>query len=195
MQRSRFRLTLMAGTNKYAAGPRVEAKMKRFTYLMCCAALGLAAFTATAKANAASDQDKQFLATVSQANIDEIKLSQLAEKKSSDAQVKAFAHKMVADHEALGRKMKPFATSWGLTAPTALDSDHQQEWDKLNGLSGKDFDKEYMDAMVKDHDQAYDLFDKEVNDTQDAKFKATVEHGKSVVAAHKNMAHDLDAKL
>jgi putative membrane protein len=162
---------------------------------MCCAALGLVALLATTKANAATDQDKQFLTTASQANVDEIKLSELAEHKATDPAVKAFAHKMVVDHEALGRKMKPFATSWGLTAPTTMDSDHQDEWNKLNGMSGHDFDKEYMDAMVKDHDQAYDLFSKEVDETQDAKFKATVESAKSVIAAHKNMAHDLQGKL
>jgi putative membrane protein len=164
-------------------------------YLMCCGVLGVTALGVTATAQGPSDQDKQFLTTASQSNVDEIKLSELAEHKATNPQVKAFARKMVTDHEALGRKMKPFATAWGLTPPTTLDSDHQQEYDKLNGLSGHDFDKEYMDCMVKDHDQAYDLFNKEVNDTQDAKFKTAVEHGKSVIAAHKNLAHDLDGKL
>jgi putative membrane protein len=170
-------------------------KMKRITYLMCCVVLGFTAFLATSKANAATDQDKQFLAKASQANVDEIKLGELAEHKATDPAVKAFAHKMVVDHTALGRKMKPFATEWGLTVPTTMDSDHQDEWNKLNGLSGHDFDKEYIDAMVKDHDQAYDLFNDEVNSTQDAKFKVAVEHGKSVIAAHKNMAHNLQGKL
>ena len=170
--------------------------MKKITYAMCCAALGFAALLATTKAKAqATDQDKQFLTTVSQGNLNEIKLSELAEHKATDPAVKSFAHKMVVEHEALGRKMKPFAVKWGLTAPTSMDSDHQQEADKLNGLSGHDFDKEYIDAMVKDHDGAYDLFDKEANDTKDARFKATVEQGKSTVAAHKNMAHDLQGKL
>lgn len=169
--------------------------MKKLTYAMCCFALGFTALIATTKANAATDQDKQFLATASQANVDEIKLSELAEHKATDPAVKSFAHKMVVDHEALGRRMVPFATAWGLTAPTTMDSDHQQEFDKLNGMSGHDFDKEYMDAMVKDHDGAYDLFSKEANDTQDAKFKATVEHGKSVITGHRTMAHNLDGKL
>jgi putative membrane protein len=34
-----------------------------------------------------------------------------------------------------------------------------------------------------------------VKDTHDAKFKASVEQGKSVVAAHKNMAYNLKKKL
>ena len=102
---------------------------------------------------------------------------------------------MVADHNMLEHKMKPFATAWGLTPPSSLDSDHQAIYDKLNGLSGADFDKAYMDAMDKDHHEALDLFTKEVDTTTDAKFKAAVINGKSVVAAHTNMADDLKAKL
>jgi putative membrane protein len=91
--------------------------------------------------------------------------------------------------------MKPFADSWGLTPPTGFDEDAQKEYDKLNGLSGADFDKEYIDDMVSDHTKDLDLFTKEVNDTHDQKFKVAVEQGKSVVAAHKNMAYDLKKKL
>jgi putative membrane protein len=91
--------------------------------------------------------------------------------------------------------MKPFATTWGVTAPTNLDADHQAIYDKLNGLSGTEFDKEYMNAMVKDHHQALEAFTKEADSTTDPKFKKAVMKGKSIVAAHTNMADDLNAKL
>lgn len=91
--------------------------------------------------------------------------------------------------------MKPFADSWGLTAPTDPDDDHKQEYSKLNGLSGADFDKEYMDQMVSDHAKALDAFTREAKDTKDAKFKVAVLKGKTVVAADKNMAYDLKEKL
>ena len=88
-----------------------------------------------------------------------------------------------------------FADAWGLTPPTGPDADHQKELDKLNGLSGADFDKEYMSQMVTDHAKAYSAFTTEVKDTKDLKFKSAVIKGKSVVAAHKNMAYDLKKKL
>ncbi len=143
----------------------------------------------------ATDQDKQFLTKASQGNYAEIKLSQLAETKASNPQVKAFAHKMVADHEALGARMKPFAVAWGLTPPMSLDSDHQAVYDKLSGLSGAEFDKEYMSVMDKDHHETLDLFTQEAQTTTDARFKAAVVNGKSVVAAHTQMADSLNAKL
>jgi putative membrane protein len=166
------------------------------TKLVSIATLGCAALAIALPAHAqATDQDKQFLTKASQGNYAEIKISQLAETKASNPQVKAFAHKMVADHEALDARMKPFAKSWNLTPPMSLDSDQQAEYDKLNGLSGADFDKEYMAFADKDHHETLDLFTQEAQTTQDTRFKAAVMHGKSVVAAHTQMADSLNAKM
>jgi putative membrane protein len=170
--------------------------MNRITKLLSTAALGCAGTMLAGSANAAvTNQDKQFLTTISQANVNEIQLSKLAETKASTPEVKGYAHKMVADHTALGMKMKPFADAWAITPPTTLDADHQAEYDKLNGLSGADFDKEYMAAMDKDHHLALDLFTAEASSTTDAKFKAAVLQGKSVVSAHTPMADSMVAKL
>ena len=38
-------------------------------------------------------------------------------------------------------------------------------YDKLNTLSGSDFDKEYMEAMTTDRQKALDAFTEEVNTT------------------------------
>ena len=170
--------------------------MKKLTYAVCCLTLAsaAAAFTPSLKAQA-TDQDKQFLTNASQGNYDEIQLGKLAEEKASNPAVKAFGKRMVRDHTMLTEKMKPFATAWGINPPTALSSNAQNEYNKLQGLSGKDFDKEYIDDMVTDHTHDLDAFTKEVNDTKDAKFKTAVEQGKSVVAAHKNMAYNLKKKL
>jgi predicted outer membrane protein len=45
---------------------------------------------------------------------------------------------------------------------------------KLNELTGNDFDKEYMDAMVTNHRKALDAFSKEVDSTDNSKFKSAV---------------------
>ena len=147
------------------------------------------------RARAQSDDDKKFLATAAQGDVNEIKLSELAEEKATNPAVKAFAKKMVTEHKAMSASMKPFAESWALTAPTGPDDDHQKEWDKLNGMSGADFDKEYIDQMVSDHSSALSAFTSEAKDTKDAKFRAVVIKGKTMVAAHKNMAYDLKKKL
>jgi putative membrane protein len=101
----------------------------------------------------------------------------------------------VTEHTQMTESMEPFADSWGLTPPSGPDADHQKELDKLNGLSGAEFDKEYMSQMVTDHTKALNAFTTEAKDTKDVKFRAAVIRGKTLVAAHKNMAYDLKKKL
>ena len=163
--------------------------------ILCCMMLGCTAMLVPNKANAQSDDDKKFLSMAAQSDQNEIALSKLASDKATNPDVKAFADKMVTEHTQMTESMKPFADQWGLTPPMGPDADHKKEMDKLNGLSGKDFDKEYIDQMVTDHTKALSAFTKEAKDTKDAKFRAAVIKGKTAVAAHKNMAYDLKKKM
>jgi len=169
--------------------------MKTINKVMCCAMLGCAVMLVSNKAKAQTDDDKKFLAFAAQADQDEIALSKLAEEKATNPDVKAFAHKMVVEHTQMTESMKPFAEKWGLTPPSGPDADHQKDLDKLNGLSGADFDKAYMSDMVSDHAKALSKFTTEAKDTKLPDFQAAVIKGKTAVAAHKNMAYDLKKKL
>ena len=170
--------------------------MTKNSITMCAAVLSCATMLSASAARAQmTDQDKTFLTNAAQSDMNEIKLSQLAETKASDPQVKKYAEKMVTDHNMLEMKMKPFADKAGLTPPSGPDADHQAEYDKLNGLSGADFDKEYMTAMDMDHHKALDMFKMEVSTATDPKFKKTVENGEKVVASHTMMADKLAPKV
>jgi putative membrane protein len=178
-----------------AAAPQFGDDMTKTTKMMICATLVLTAILTPTKAKAATDDDKKFLAMAAQSDQNEIALSKLAEQKATDPAVKAFAEKMIAEHTKMTQGMKPFAESWGLTPPSGPDEDCQKELDKLDKLSGKDFDKEYIDQMVSDHSKALSAFTKEAKDTKDMKFQTVVIQDKTAVAAHKNMAYDLKKKL
>lgn len=169
--------------------------MTTTTRILCCTLLAGAAALTAPKAFGQTDDDKKFVADAAQGDRNEIALSELAEQKATSPAVKAFASRMVREHKQMTVSMKPFAEKWGMNPPVDVDSDHKKELDKLNGLSGHDFDKEYMDAMVSDHGKALDAFTKEAKDTKVASFKAAVLKGKTRVAAHKNMAYDLKKKL
>jgi len=170
--------------------------MNKKSLTMCAAVLSCATTMCTVVAQSpTADQDKTFLTNTAQSDFNEIKLSQLAETKATNPQVKKYAEKMVTDHNELEVKMKPYADKWGLTPPTSLDAEHQAVYDKLNGLSGADFDKEYMTAMDMDHHKALDMFKSEVSSTQDLKFKKTVAGGEKVVAMHTTMADKLGPQV
>ena len=169
--------------------------MKRTIQIAGLIVLGLGALALPFAAHASADDDKKFLAMAAQSDQNEIALSKLADQKATNPAVKGFAEKMIAEHTKMTESMKPFAESWGLTPPDGPDADHQKEIDKLNGLSGADFDKEYIAQMVTDHAKALRAFTTEARETKDAKFRSAVIKGKTAVAAHKNMAYDLKKKL
>jgi putative membrane protein len=153
--------------------------MTRTTQIVCCAVLSFASSLMPSKAIAQSDDDKKFLAMATQSDQNEIALSKLAQQKTTNPAVKAFAAKMITEHTQMTASMKPFVDAWGLTPPTGPDADHQKELDELSGLSGNDFDKAYMKDMVSDHSKALSAFTKEAKDTKDAKFRAAVIKGKT----------------
>ena len=142
-----------------------------------------------------SDSDKSFIADASQGDLTETKLSQLALDKSSNADVKTYAQKMITDHAMLELKMKPFAEKAGVAPATELTAEHQAVYDKLNGLSGADFDKAYVEAMDKDHHEDLTKFKTEASTTKDPDLKKTVAQGTKVVAMHTKMADGMSRKM
>ena len=94
--------------------------------------------------------DKQFLRSAAEGGLAEVKISTLAtEKGTSD--IKDLAQKMVADHTVMNADLASVADSLGVLLPKKLNHEDQAEYDKLNGLSGKDFDTEYVTYLAKSH--------------------------------------------
>lgn len=172
----------------------MNSKMMCAMMLGCASLVGVSAVTAQGMGQGA-DQDKQFLMTASQSDYTEITFSQLAVQKATNPQVKAYAQKMITDHQMLEQNMKPFADQMSVTPVTSLDSMHQQLYDQLNGLSGADFDKQYMSDMDTDHHKSLDAFKAEESTTTDAPFKKTVKKGEKVVAQHTMMADKMVKKM
>ncbi|HWW24248.1 MAG TPA: DUF4142 domain-containing protein [Edaphobacter sp.] len=132
-------------------------------------------------------KDKMFLRRACAGGLAEVQLGQLATQKAGAQDVKDFGQKMVTDHTALNNEMAPIADSMGVTLPRKLTKEDQAEYDKLNGLSGDDFDKEYVFFMVKDHHQDLREFRMEMISTSDPTLRAAADRGSKVIYAHMTM--------
>jgi putative membrane protein len=124
----------------------------------------------------------------------EVKAGQLAADKATSPDVKQFGQKMVTDHTALNDEMKPIAEKMGVTPSDQLDSKDQASYDKLSGLSGQDFDKEYLRMMVMDHRKDQREFKHEAQSTSDPQLKQAVTKGEKVIAEHLHMVTALAKK-
>ena len=102
-----------------------------------------------------SSNDKSWVNDQLSDGMAEVELAKLAKEHASNADVKAFAQMMIDDHTKAGDQLKQIATQYAIPQDDAkVDDKHQNLMDKLSKLNGMDFDKEYMSAMVDDHQDA-----------------------------------------
>ena len=129
-------------------------------------------------------KDKMFLRHATEGGIAEVKLGQLAAQKGGSEEVKAFGQKMVDEHTALNGQMAPVADSMGVRLPKEISKEDQAEYDKLSGMSGKDFDTEYLTVMVKAHWKDLREFRMESMNATDPALKTAIENGEKVIREH-----------
>ena len=92
-----------------------------------------------------SPSTPDFVKEVAIGDMFEIESSKLAAQRATDEATKNFANQMVKDHTKTSTELKEAVSNDPKTPiPNALDSSHQSKLDKLKGLTGEDFTKQYM---------------------------------------------------
>jgi putative membrane protein len=145
----------------------------------------------------------EMLAELHMANTSEVALGKVAQQRAHSADVKAFGKRMVTDHTALDKDVQHWGKKNNVTigAPPQDDA-HRTEMQRmsdlkqrLESLSGTEFDKTYMQAMAEDH--ANDLKTVQAFEQQatDKSVKPLLEHARKVIASHKKEADKLVDKL
>ncbi len=109
-----------------------------------------------------NDVDK-FYKKAAMGNVAGIELARLGAQKAENPQVKQFAEQMVDAHQRSLDQLKETA-SGNVEWPTTPGEKHQKLQDKLSGLSGEEFDREFMDAIVDAHESMEDLLENYVGE-------------------------------
>jgi putative membrane protein len=131
-------------------------EMQRKTVWLAAAILS-AVFTS---ASFAADEST-FLQDAIQGSLAEVQMGQLAQQNGSSEDVKAFGQTLVTDHSKSVEQASALAKSMNVEVPTEPKSDAQQEYEKLKGLKGDEFDKEFAEHMVMDHQKEIEKFEEQ----------------------------------
>jgi putative membrane protein len=142
--------------------------------------------------SALSPNDREFVNKAAIGGLAEVQLAKMALDKGQSTEVKEFARRMLADHSKANTELKQIAERKKCDVPTALDRDHQAVADKLAKLNGAEFDKQYMKAMVKDHDEDVSEFKQFAQGGSDADLKQFAMKTLPVLEHHDTMAKDGD---
>jgi len=109
---------------------------------------------------------ERFVVRAAVTNMAEIELSQLALEKSSDAAIRQYANQLIRDHQAAQAKLKTVAATAKIALPGTVDEDHRKQKQKLEELTGADFDKQYIALMHSGHQQATTLLESASKSTE-----------------------------
>jgi putative membrane protein len=121
----------------------------------------------------------------------EIESSKLATQKGND-RVKQFADQMVNDHGKTSNELKGKAKQANTALPTEMSGSQQRMLDKLRGLNGDDFSKQYAEDQVSAHKDAVSLFERYGKGGDNADLKAWATETLPALQHHLDMAQQLN---
>lgn len=135
--------------------------------------------------------DTKIAAVASASNQDEIQTSQVAVERAQDAQVKAYAQRMITEHTQLEQQQQQLLQQKGL-APQEnalslqLKRNLQPTLDSLRAKSGHDFDTEYVLHQISAHGTTLKTLDTSlIPQARDAEMKAMLsQRVRPAVAQH-----------
>lgn len=162
---------------------------------VCSTVLGLLCM-GTASAADISMGDKRFLKNAAEAGHFEVAGSQLALKKSKDADITRFAKMMTEDHGQANSKLKALAAKKKVELPTEPSLMQQAKIKYLETRDGVKFDQSYANHIgITAHEQAVKLFEDAAEDAEDAEVKKFAAETLPVLKKHLEEAKRIDAKV
>lgn len=141
---------------------------------------------------AVSEADTKFAVDAANGGMAEVQLGQAAEAKATDPKVKEFAAMMVADHTKANDELKSLAGIKNIALPAAVSEEMQKTATDINAKTGKDFDKAYVDQMVKDHKKTVALFEDGQKNVKDAELRAFIDKTLPVLKSHLSHIQEIE---
>ena len=133
--------------------------------------------------------DAQLAAVVRAINRGEIQEGQLAGLKARAPEVKRFANHMVNQHREIQNHDNAVLNRLQITpednpVSDQLKSETQSQMTALQALRGHDFDRDYIDGQIRDHNKALELVDRIISDVKSTELKADLQAARPKIEAH-----------
>lgn len=158
---------------------------------------GFAVASATALAASDKISADDFVKKAGEAGAAEVAMGKLGAAKATDTDVKVFAQHMVKDHTKANVELMTAAKAKGLKVPTEPGVMHKGMKEKFAHQSADaDFNHDFMEQMVKDHEAAVELFRTASGDTTlDSDLRALAKKTLPTLEEHLADAKKLESKL
>ena len=139
--------------------------------------------------------DQRFVQVGIQEAMAQVKLGQLAQERGSSQIVKEFGARMEAHQGKVGDQLKEIASANSVTIPDQIRTKDQTLYDRLSKLSGAQFDREYIRALVVDRAVDVAAFRRESQSAADITVRDLATKMLPAMEEHLRLARDDSAKL
>jgi putative membrane protein len=110
---------------------------------------------------------QQFVREAAMHGTAEVELGRIAAERGASAEIKQFGEMMVSDHTKANNELKAAVGAHSIQIPQEMDEKHRDLAQRLRGLSGAEFDREYMNAMVDGHQDVKNLLEERADEAND----------------------------
>ena len=174
---------------------RTAKRVPRITALIAtCLVTGIASAT-----DLNTWQEQLFLTTASDSGKAEIAIGLMAVDHAESEKVKQFGKRMVEDHQKAGMEVKQLALQEGIDLPAGMPPSQKEHAAILSQLSGKRFDRAYINHMVIEHENDVIEFEHSAQGLESPRVQQwaslTLPMLKEHLATAKNIAKELESLI
>lgn len=139
--------------------------------------------------------DARFMIKAASKGMMEIDLGHAAKRNALSQDVKDFGVRMTADHGHFESELRAIGEQKKIRITENLLPKHRGILDRLSGISGADFDREYMYSMVIDHIKYISSFKKALDKIKDPDLKAWANRTLPVLEQHLQRAKEIAPRV
>jgi len=135
--------------------------------------------------------DARFVKKAAAGGLAEVELGQLAVKNGSSEEVKQFGQRMINDHSKANDELKQIASQEHVKLPSEPDQQDRATKERLEKLSGAEFDQAYMSQMVNDHKKDVAEFERVSRSARNPAVKDFAQQTLPVLRGHLKQAEQI----
>lgn len=137
--------------------------------------------------------DEEALRKAYEINMAEVQMGQMALEKAQDPQMKQLANTIIEDHKQANERLTQIAHNLNVQLQeTDLSQEHQQLAERLKGLSGDDFNSEFLKAQVDAHQKALSFYEQQAERTQSPELQTYFQDTMAALGRHMDMARGIN---
>ncbi len=150
---------------------------------------------APVKVSSSNKDSSKFLIKAAQDGAAEIQICEVALKQAESADVKKFAQDMIKQHGQIDQEAASIAAQKNIVLPTEVSAEQKSTFEEMKKLSGKNFDKKFMEHNVSDHENDVKDYKEQMEQGTDADIKAFAAKTLTTLQTHLGYSTEINNKV